>query len=165
MCVRDVVLLGLGICRHLISPESYVEATLMSPVALGSRPNSNIGVDFQTAHLRSLQRRAENAIGIRRSANCVNWQGVVMRTGTGTLLGAAFLLGGCAATTSPNGPSDIGNVPEAVVELAGPGQNLATARLRPEDGCYWYEHNGPVETTLLPLRTANGNPICVAKEA
>lgn len=51
------------------------------------------------------------------------------------------------------------------MELAGPGQNLATARLRPEDGCYWYEHSGPVETTLLPLRTARGNPICVAKEA
>ncbi len=165
MCVRDVVLLGLGICRHLISPESYVETTLMSPVALGSRPNSNVVVDFQTAKLRSLQNGAENAIDIRRNANCVNWQGVVVRIGSGTLLVGAILLSACSATTSPNGSSNIGNAPEAVVELAGPGQNLATARLRPEDGCYWYEHNGPVETTLLPLRTANGNPICVAKEA
>lgn len=138
---------------------------LMSPVALGSRPNSNVVVDFQTAQLRSLQHGAENAIDIRRNANCVNWQGVVVRIGSGTLLAGAILLSACSATTPPNGPSDIGNVPEAVVELAGPGQNLATARLRPEDGCYWYEHSGPVETTLLPLRTARGNPICVAKEA
>ena len=44
------------------------------------------------------------------------------------------------------------------------GQDLSTARFMLEDGCYWYEHSGPVETTLLPLRTANGNPICVARE-
>ena len=94
----------------------------------------------------------------------MNWQGVVVRIGTGTLLGGAFLLSACAATTSPSESSNIGNVPEAVVELAGAGQNLATVRFRPEDGCYWYEHNGPVETTLLPLRTARGNPICVAKD-
>jgi hypothetical protein len=49
--------------------------------------------------------------------------------------------------------------------MAAPDQDVATARLVPEDGCYWYEHSGPVETTLLPLRTANGNPICVAREA
>lgn len=88
-----------------------------------------------------------------------------MRVGYGPLSCVAFFLSACVSTTSPNSPSNIGNVPDAVVELAGPGQNLATARLRPEDGCYWYEHNGPVETTLLPLRTAGGNPICVAKDA
>ena len=82
----------------------------------------------------------------------------------GLLLLGALLLGACA-TTGQNGSPNIGNVPEAVVELAGPGQNLATARFREEDGCYWYEHNGPVEKTLLPLRTAGGNPICVAREA
>jgi len=77
----------------------------------------------------------------------------------------AVLLGACTATTSPNGSSNIGNVPEAVVELAGPNQDLTTARFQAEDGCYWYEHRGPVETTLLPLRTARGNPICVAQES
>jgi hypothetical protein len=51
------------------------------------------------------------------------------------------------------------------VELAAPDQDIATARLLPEDNCYWYEHNGPVEVTLLPLRTAAGNPICVAKKS
>ncbi len=79
------------------------------------------------------------------------------------LLGTT-LLGACD-TTGQNTSQNIGNLPEAVVELSGPGQNLATARLREEDGCYWYEHNGPVEKTLLPLRTASGNPICVAREA
>jgi hypothetical protein len=76
----------------------------------------------------------------------------------------ALLLGACA-TTDQSGSQKIGSVPEAVLELAGPNQNLATARIREEDGCYWYEHNGPVEKTLLPLRTANGNPICAAQEA
>ena len=47
-----------------------------------------------------------------------------------------------------------------VLALAAPGQNAMTARVLPEDNCYWYEHRGPVETTLLPLRTPAGNPIC-----
>ena len=55
----------------------------------------------------------------------------------------ALLLAACT-TTGLNGSPNIGNLPEAVAELAGPGQNLATARFREEDGCYWYEHNGPV---------------------
>jgi hypothetical protein len=80
---------------------------------------------------------------------------------------ALLLTTGCAI--QPTGPNDTadqtGNVPEAVVAMAAPDQDVATARLVPEDGCYWYEHSGPVETTLLPLRTANGNPICVAREA
>ena len=80
---------------------------------------------------------------------------------------ALSLTAGCAV--QPTGPGDAadqrGNVPEAVIAMAAPDQDVATARLVPEDGCYWYEHSGPVETTLLPLRTVNGNPICVAREA
>lgn len=53
-------------------------------------------------------------------------------------------------------------VPEAVIQTAAFYQDLTTARLRPEDGCYWYLHSGPVETTLLPLRTIAGRPICTA---
>jgi hypothetical protein len=74
------------------------------------------------------------------------------------------LLGACA-TSNPNGTSEIGNVPETVANLAGPGQDLSTARYREDDGCFWYVHSGPVENTLLPLRTADGNPICAAREA
>ena len=75
------------------------------------------------------------------------------------------LLAGCAMppTTGGGARYDIGNVPEAVSSLAAPGQDLATARLLPEDNCYWYEHSGPVETTLLPLRTPGGNPICLQR--
>jgi len=58
------------------------------------------------------------------------------------------------------GMSRPANVPESVASIAAPYQDLTTARIRPDDGCYWYTHIGPVETTELPLRTANGNPIC-----
>ncbi|MEM6728387.1 MAG: hypothetical protein AAF618_07800 [Pseudomonadota bacterium] len=77
---------------------------------------------------------------------------------------ALFLLAAC----EPTPPTTIGgsfpDVPEAVVALADPSQNVATARVLPADGCYWYEHAGPVETTLLPLRTIKGNPICTQRE-
>ena len=51
-------------------------------------------------------------------------------------------------------------VPESVSSIAAPFQDLSTARIRMSDGCYWYTHEGPVETTELPLRTPGGNPIC-----
>lgn len=79
-----------------------------------------------------------------------------------------LLLGACTASidglsgTGGTGASG-GNVPEAVVALAAPYQDVQSARLRPDDGCYWYRHTGPVETTLLPLRTVDGRPICTAR--
>ena len=51
----------------------------------------------------------------------------------GFILVAGLVLSAC---TAPGGT--VGNVPEAVATLAGPNQNLATARVLPEDGCYWY---------------------------
>lgn len=77
---------------------------------------------------------------------------------------ALLITAGCAAQTTSTGTGG-GNVPEDVAALAAPGQDLTTARIAPEDGCYWYEHRGPVETTLLPLRTVNGNPICIARDS
>ena len=74
---------------------------------------------------------------------------------------ALLAAAGCTET-GMSGAAQAGELPESVVSLAAPGQNLATARLVPEDNCYWYEHSGPVETTLLPLRTPQGNPICVS---
>nr|WP_245727277.1 hypothetical protein [Paracoccus isoporae] len=56
-------------------------------------------------------------------------------------------------------------IPEYVLALAAPGQNLQTARLNPEDQCYWYIHNGPVETTEIPLRSGRGRHICLVQEA
>ncbi|WP_299285516.1 hypothetical protein [uncultured Tateyamaria sp.] len=72
-------------------------------------------------------------------------------------------LTGAACTDLPGGGTGggfIGQLPEGVVDIAAPGQNLNQVRLLPEDGCYWYLHRGPVESTLLPLRTRTGAPIC-----
>jgi hypothetical protein len=87
-----------------------------------------------------------------------------MRKRSSAVVAIVLITAGCAAQ-APDAGGGVGNVSEAVVALAAPGQNLATARLVPKDGCYWYEHKGPVETTLLPLRTVNGNPICTARES
>ena len=51
-------------------------------------------------------------------------------------------------------------LPEGVALIAAPYQNLQEVILKPEDGCYWYRHVGPVETTMLPLRSVRGRPIC-----
>lgn len=59
-------------------------------------------------------------------------------------------------------PSDgfIKELPEGVVSIAAPNQNLTAVKIDPVDGCYVYSYAGPVETTLLPLRTRDGRPIC-----
>ena len=78
------------------------------------------------------------------------------------VLATTPVLGACsvAGTGGQNSPQE-NPLPESIIEIAAPDQDLATAFLRPEDNCYWYQHIGPVETTLLPLRTISGNPICV----
>jgi len=75
------------------------------------------------------------------------------------------LLGPAACTAPATGARDpdpgyIQKLPDAVAAIAAPYQDLQAVRLRPEDGCYWYRHAGPVETTMLPLRTVDGRPIC-----
>lgn len=80
------------------------------------------------------------------------------------LIIALFALGACTVETmetqAPQA-APASDLPEQVVALAAPYQNIMTARLLPDDNCYWYEHVGPVETTLLPLRSREGRPICV----
>lgn len=94
---------------------------------------------------------------------------IARKSGTAIYVSIALLaLGACEAPTDraadqPRG--FISDVPEQVVALAAPYQDLQAVRLRPEDGCYWYRHVGPVETTLLPLRTVDGRPICIQREA
>lgn len=84
-----------------------------------------------------------------------------MRKTTPLILAALTVAAGCTATGEPSArPGTVGNLPEAVVNLAAPNQDLSTARRLAEDGCYWYEHSGPVETTLVPLRAVGGRPIC-----
>ena len=73
------------------------------------------------------------------------------------------ILSGCTAVVGTE-DTEPGTIPEQVAALAAPYQNVSTARLLPRDGCYWYLHQGPVEPTLLPLRTIDGRPICYARE-
>ncbi|MFV0493312.1 MAG: hypothetical protein ACK5M4_15985 [Pseudorhodobacter sp.] len=69
-----------------------------------------------------------------------------------------MLLGGCV-TTQSGADGSVVDLPENVIQIAAPNQNLVSARLA-GDGCYWYRHVGPVETVMLPLRTREGRPIC-----
>lgn len=85
------------------------------------------------------------------------------------LLLAGMSLAACtempATETAPNGAPFIGELPESVRTIAAANQNLDRVVFLEEDNCYWYEHVGPVETTLLPLRTARGNAICAEAPA
>ncbi len=80
------------------------------------------------------------------------------------LLSALGVLAACgsAVTVPTDGqvPEIIEELPEGVAAIAASYQNLNTVQLL-ADGCYWYTRTGPVEATLLPLRTDTGNPICV----
>lgn len=81
----------------------------------------------------------------------------------GVLAAAALALSGCVPTGVAAPDMDGGfmtEVPEAVLAAAGPNQDLRSVVLMPEDGCYWYQHRGPVETTMLPLLTREGRSIC-----
>jgi hypothetical protein len=84
------------------------------------------------------------------------------------LLSSLVVLTACSAavTTPPDGqvPEIIEELPESVAAIAATYQNLDAVRLMP-DGCYWYDRTGPVETTMLPLRTDTGNPICARAPA
>ncbi len=70
-----------------------------------------------------------------------------------------------ATATAPNGSPFLAELPESVRAIAATNQNLDRVVFLEEDNCYWYEHVGPVETTLLPLRTARGNAICAEAPA
>lgn len=71
-------------------------------------------------------------------------------------------LAACETVPGPDGQRYLRNVPEGVLAIAAPFQDLERVVLLEEDNCYWYSHAGPVETTLLPLRTKEGRPICAA---
>lgn len=88
-------------------------------------------------------------------------------TGSKTLVAGAvlFALAACVAPMPPEPETDTGfiaELPEQVIALADPDQNLQAVRIM-NDGCYWYQYVGPVETTMLPLRTPSGSPICTPR--
>ena len=78
------------------------------------------------------------------------------------IVSALLALGACTVPANQVDKSTgfIKELPESVALIAAPYQNLREVVLKPEDGCYWYRHVGPVETTMLPLRTKDGRPIC-----
>jgi hypothetical protein len=81
----------------------------------------------------------------------------------GVLVAASLALAGCVTTGDPATVVNDGfltELPESVVAIAAPNQDLTAVMLMPEDGCYWYRHRGPVETTMLPLLTTAGRAIC-----
>lgn len=75
---------------------------------------------------------------------------------------ALLALGACTVPANQVDKSTgfIKELPESVALIAAPYQNLREVVLKTEDGCYWYRHVGPVETTMLPLRTKEGRSIC-----
>ena len=78
-------------------------------------------------------------------------------------LAFCLVLGACSVPASQSVDKETGflkELPEGVAAIAAPYQNLQEVVLKPEDGCYWYQHVGPVETTMLPLRSVAGRPIC-----
>lgn len=84
---------------------------------------------------------------------------------TKRLVAAALIplaLAGCevAPTSGAGGTTAVSNLPENIMEMAAPHQDLSRARVDEATGCYVYLHSGPVENTYLPLRTRDGRPIC-----
>ena len=80
----------------------------------------------------------------------------------------AFLLTAACAAPVPEDDGLPGLPVEVTEELAAmvdSTQSLASVRILPEDGCYWYRYSGPVETTYLPLRTTEGRRICSEQAA
>ncbi|WP_439117824.1 hypothetical protein [Nereida ignava] len=81
-------------------------------------------------------------------------------------IGAASSLIACTisppADVEPASPF-IQELPEEILAIAAPYQDLTAVMINPSDNCYVYRHVGVVETTLLPLRTLDGRPICIAR--
>lgn len=86
----------------------------------------------------------------------------LMKRKTTILLAGSLALAGCATTPGLDADGAFTELPEPLLALAAPNQNLNKVRLDQTDNCFWYLHDGPVERTWLPLRTVNGNPICQA---
>jgi len=84
------------------------------------------------------------------------------------LLTSMMALGACAVPVAESVDPDTGISEDTMTQLsamAAPYQDLQSVRFRSEDGCYWYRHVGPVETTMLPLRTVDGRRICTPRVA
>ena len=81
-----------------------------------------------------------------------------MKSKVWLVMGAALAVAGCVSTT-PEGQFEE-TLPEEVLALVAPGQDTTSVRLEP-DGCYWYLHQVPVESSYIPLLTRDQRMICV----
>ncbi|MEM8653536.1 MAG: hypothetical protein AAGF36_02230 [Pseudomonadota bacterium] len=83
------------------------------------------------------------------------------------LAAAAVILAACDETTQSGGDGGpfINPLPDRIVALADPRQDLTAVKVDPVDGCLVYRYVGPVETTFLPLRSKEGRPICTRPAA
>jgi len=89
-----------------------------------------------------------------------------MRKSTTLAVVGVVMLAACAgAPVEDTGANSDEVIPPELVNLAAPNQDISTARILPEDGCYWYEHRGRVETTLLPVKTRDGRRICLPAQS
>lgn len=82
------------------------------------------------------------------------------------LLGCGLvLLAGCDDFNAANTTRSefITELPESLLAMAAPHQDLKAVKLDPATGCFIYRHVGPVETTFLPLVSRQGRPICTAR--
>ena len=84
----------------------------------------------------------------------------MIKTLTLAIVGVVTLSACAGAPVEDTGANTDLVIPPELVNLAAPNQDISTARIIPEDGCYWYEHRGRVETTLLPVMTRDGRRIC-----
>ena len=80
---------------------------------------------------------------------------------------AAMTLAACDETTQSSGAGGpfISPLPDNILAMADPKQDLNAVKVDPVDGCLVYRHVGPVETTFLPLRSRDGRPICTRAAA
>ncbi|MBN8293725.1 hypothetical protein JI664_17270 [Rhodobacter sp. NTK016B] len=85
-----------------------------------------------------------------------------------SLLVLSIALAGCVSTTAPDPTNEsqfLPELPEGIMNVVGPNQDLTAVRIMPSDGCYWYRHTNVVETTFVPLRTRDGRMICTSSGA
>lgn len=76
-----------------------------------------------------------------------------------------FAVGACTDAANQASSSNDRPASAELARLAAPGQDLSRIKIDPSNGCYLYRYRGPIETTYLPVRTANGNPICTRAQS
>ena len=76
-----------------------------------------------------------------------------------------FAVSACESTVNQASSSNTRPASQELAKLAAPGQDLSRVRVDPATGCYFYRYRGPIETSYLPVRTSNGNPICTRAQS